>query len=51
MRYALEQASKEPISTLQNSNSPCWTHHIPNRNVIVHKEPLDFFLVYVFSFV
>jgi hypothetical protein len=50
MRYALDQASKEPITTLQNSNSPCWTHHIPNWNVILHKEPLEFFLVYVFSF-
>lgn len=50
MRYALDQASKEPITTLQNSNSPCWTHRIPIRNVIVHKEPLEFFLVNVFSF-
>jgi hypothetical protein len=50
MRYALEQASNKPITKLQNSNSPCWTHHIPNWNVKVHKESLEFFLVYVFSF-
>jgi hypothetical protein len=50
MRYDLDQALKEPITTLQNSNSPCWIHHIPNWNVILHKETLEFFLVYVFSF-
>jgi hypothetical protein len=50
MRYDLDQALKEPITTLQSSNSPCWIHHIPNWNVILHKETLEFFLVYVFSF-